>query len=237
MFLVLAVAGIPFAYDGPLAPSQTLTIRDINGGVHVRSGEKLSIRATKTAKNGDPNAVAIKVEQRRGGTIVCVRYPPNADRGCDDRSDARGANDNDTQVDFEVTLPRGAGLDANTVNGGIEARTDGTIAASTVNGGVHVEGRDVRSVHTVNGSITVRAFDRPARAVEARTVNGSIEISLPPGTGVSLSAHTLTGNIDASGLNVDRPRYGPGATASGTLGDGAVRVALETVNGSITLRR
>ena len=237
MFLVLAVAfGTPFAYDGTLAPNQTLTVRDVNGSVRVRGGERLSIRAVKSAAKGDPNEVAIHVEQRPSGIVVCVRYPPNAGDGCDAQHRGSGSN-NDTKVDFEVTIPRGATLDANTVNGGIDAQTDGVIDAHTVNGKIHVEGRDVRSVSTVNGTIEVRVLDKPSRSLDANTVNGAIAISLPPGTGVSLDAHTLTGEIDAAGIDVQRPRYGPGASAHGTVGDGGVHVAMHTVNGNITLKR
>ncbi|MDB5040971.1 MAG: hypothetical protein JWN27_1697, partial [Candidatus Eremiobacteraeota bacterium] len=43
--------------------------------------------------------------------------------------------------------------------------------------------------------------------------------------------------IDAAGLTVDRPQYGPGATARGTLGDGTAHLSLSTINGSIAVRR
>jgi len=234
MFLVFALAAAPFAYDGSLQPGQTLTIRDINGSVQVRSGDKLSVRATRTARYSDPNSVAIHVEQRRDGLIVCVRYPPDAEAGCDARHDHSSSN-NDTKVEFDVTIPRGVALDAATVNGSIEARTEGAIDAHTVNGTIRAEGRDVHRVATVNGSIHLRILDRPTGSLEAKTVNGSIDVSLPPGTGLAINAHTLTGGIDAPGVNIDHPRYGPGASARGTIGEGGVAVSLDTVNGSITL--
>src|SRR6202035_362317 len=109
MFIVLALAAVPFTYDGALRPGQSLTIRDINGEVRVRAGDRLSIRAYL---------------------------------------DARGA-------------------------------------------------------------------------LSAKTVIGSIAVALPHGTGYELSAKTLTGGINADGIDVQRPRYGPGARANGTLGDGA----------------
>lgn len=239
MFLVLALAtSVPFSYDGALRPGQTLAIRDINGSVRVRTGDRLAIRATKHAETGDPNAVAIKVENRADGIIVCVKYPPNTDRGCDDRGrSSHGDRDNDTSVAFDVTVPRGIVLDARTVNGSIDAVNDGPADAATVNGNINVEGRDVRSASTVNGSVNVKILSRTREALDAKTVNGSIEVTLPPGSGVDLAAKTLTGSITADGFTVDRPRYGPGARASGTAGDGARRISLETVNGSITLRR
>ncbi|HTD38910.1 MAG TPA: hypothetical protein VK669_15470, partial [Candidatus Limnocylindrales bacterium] len=133
MILVLALAAsVPFAYDGRLNPGQTLTIRNLNGGVGVRTGDRLSIHATKHAERGDPNAVQIHVETRSDGVVVCTRYPPNASVGCD-QPDVRDGNrdDDDTVVDFDVTIPRGGALRAVTVNGSIDAATDGSIDART----------------------------------------------------------------------------------------------------------
>ena len=235
MFLVLAAA-LPFAYDGNLRAGQSLTIRDINGGVRVRTGERLAIRATKRAERGDPNEVAIHVDTHPEGILVCVRYPPDAASTC-----AGGSHHdnkaNNTVVDFDVTVPHGIVLDANTVNGSVDAVNDGPTDASSVNGTVRVEGRDVRSAQTVNGSVIVRIRNRARGTLEARTVNGAIEVSLPAGSGVDLEAKTLTGEINADGVSVERPRFGPGSRASATIGDGARRLRLETVNGSITVRR
>ncbi len=240
MFLVLAfAAAVPFSYDGALRPGQTLTVRDVNGGVRVRAGERLSIRATKRARHGDPNEVQIHVEQRADGTLVCVRYPPDAARGCDERDSRRASrsNDNDTAVDFDITLPRGARLDATTVNGSIDARTDGPVSATAVNGGITLDAPEIGSARTVNGSLRLRVRDAGRGTLLAKTVTGSIEVELPRGAGVAFDAKTLTGGISADGVTVTRPEYGPGATAHATLGDGAQRVDCETVTGSITLRR
>jgi hypothetical protein len=237
MILVLGFAPVPFSYDGALRAGQTLTVRDINGGVRVRAGDRLSIRATKHARNGDPNDVQIHVEQRPDGTIVCVRYPPDAGRGCAERESQHGSTNNDTAVDFDITLPRGAHLDAQTVNGSVDAQTDGPVSAATVNGSLTLDAPDIAGARTVNGSLHLRVRDGGRSALVAKTVTGSIDVELPRGAGVVFDAKTLTGRIDAAGVSVTRPQYGPGATAHATLGDGSHRVDCETVTGSITLRR
>jgi DUF4097 and DUF4098 domain-containing protein YvlB len=89
----------------------------------------------------------------------------------------------------------------------------------------------------VNGSVHVRVVAGGRGTLTAKTVNGLIDISLPHGTGVELAARTLTGDINAEGVDVQRPRYGPGARANATLGDGARKLSLETLNGSITVTR
>jgi hypothetical protein len=236
MFLVLAVAAVPFAYDGQLRPGQKLTVRDINGTIRVRTADRLAIRANKHAERGDPNEVAIHVENRADGIVVCVRYPPNANRTCDEENtwSSRDSH-NDTAVDFDITVPHGITLDAKSVNGAVDVINDGPTDAASVNGSVRVEGRDVRSAKSVNGGVEVHVLDRSRGTLSAKTVNGSIDVSVPPGSGVSLDARTVTGGISAEGITVDRPRYGPGARARGTVGDGAFHIAATTINGSITL--
>ncbi|HTJ28379.1 MAG TPA: hypothetical protein VMA36_19635 [Candidatus Limnocylindria bacterium] len=238
MFIVLALATIPFHYDGALRPGQTLTVRDINGTVRVHEGGSLRIDATKHAEHGDPAAVAIHVEPRPDGLIVCVRYPPDAQRGCaDGGGGTHVSTDNDTAVDFDVTLPRDVRLDAQTVNGSIDAQTAGEVSAATVNGRVSVDAPAIRAAKSVNGSLDLRLRARGDVPLTAKTVNGSIRVDLPPGSGARVAAKTLLGGIDVPGLAVDKPRFGPGASANGTLGGGGRDVDLQTVNGTITLRR
>jgi hypothetical protein len=237
MFLVLALATVPFHYDGLLRPGQNLTVRDINGTVRVHEGDRLRIDATKHAEHGDPAAVAIHVEPRPDGLIVCVRYPPEAQRGCAEPGGTRVGGDNDTVVDFDVTLPRDVGLDAQTVNGSIEARTSGAVTAATVNGRVNVDAPEIRDVKSTNGSLDLHVNAPGRAALTAKTVNGSIRVDLPAGSGATISAKTLLGGIDVPGLAVQKPRFGPGASASGTIGDGARSVDLQTTNGSIVVRR
>jgi hypothetical protein len=237
MFLVLAfAASVPFSYDGQLRPGQKLTIRDVNGTVRVRTGDRLAIRANKHAERSDPNEVAIRVENRSDGIVVCVRYPPQANRGCDDnRSSSSHGSRNDTAVDFDVTVPHGIALDASSVNGAVDAINDGPTEAASVNGSVRVEARDIRRAVSVNGAVEVHVLDRTRGTLSANTVNGSIDVWVPAGSGFSLDAQTLNGGISADGVAVDHPRYGPGASTHGSVGDGAFHVDAKTVNGSITV--
>src|ERR1700737_997566 len=194
MFLVHAFAAAPFAYDGQLRPGQTLTVRDINGTVRVRTGDRLAIRANKHAERSDPNEVQIHVENRADGIVVCVRYPPDAGRRCDeDWSRSSSGSRNDTAVDFDITVPHGITLDAKPANGAGDAINDGPTNAESVNGSVRVEGREIRRAASVNGSVEVHVLDRVRGTLSAKTVNGSIDVSLPRGSGVSLEARTLTG--------------------------------------------
>ena len=69
--------------------------------------------------------------------------------------------------------------------------------------------------HSVNGSITLDLPADVSTEVRATTVNGSISTDFPI---------SVTGRINARNL-------------TGTIGGGGRSVELQTVNGSVTLRR
>jgi hypothetical protein len=230
---VTALVTVPYVYEGQLRPGTHFTIRDINGSVRVRTGERLIVHATKTATHGNPQAVTIRVDHRPDGLVVCVRYPPNTNSRCDD-VEGRATTDNDTRVDFDVTIPRGVALDAATVNGGLDAQADGTVDLASVNGRVAYTGSGAVSVETVNGPIVVRERGRSG-SLDVKDVNGSIDVSIPAGAGITLSAHTISGDIVAPGFDVEHPTYGVGAGVTGKRGDGALKVSIENVSGPIRL--
>lgn len=217
--LLLALTAPPFEYRGTLPPGQTVTIRDINGPVTVREGAGFSVHATRTAQRSDPNEVRVRVDRDARGVFVCVRYPEQADVPCTSSATAENTGNRDVVVTIDVTVPRGAPVDA-----------------ATVNGTVDVTGHEIRRAVTVNGSVRVHPLAPARGALAAKTVNGSIHVTLPPGAGYALEARTVNGEIDAAGVPVQRS-FGPMRRANGTVGDGALRLDLRTVNGAITVGR
>jgi DUF4097 and DUF4098 domain-containing protein YvlB len=89
----------------------------------------------------------------------------------------------------------------------------------------------------VNGSIRAAAgrADWTGDA-EFRTVNGSITVTLPASTGAEVRAETVNGEIET-----DFPMTVSGRISkrrlNGTIGGGGRTLELETVNGSIQLRK
>ena len=237
MLMLLAVSAPPFTYSGSLRAGQTLAVRDLNGNVRVRTGDRLAVNATRHAVHGDPTKVTVRVDQRADGVVVCVRYPSDEGRACDERGESHVNADNDTQVDIDVTVPRDTIVDAATVNGSIDVQHDGTVSASDVNGSIAVDARTITEAKTVNGGLRLRLRAAGRGSLRAQDVNGTIELQLPAGQGYTLDARTLTGSISAPGIDVATSRFGPGASAHGTVGDGALTASLRTVNGSVTVRR
>src|SRR5438309_767113 len=106
---------------------------------------------------------------------------------------------------------------------------NGDVRASAGSGDVEVT--------AVNGEI-VASLGRAtwSDALEFRTVNGGITLDLPAGLSTEVRAKTVNGDIQTDFSLMVTGRLGP-RSLRGTIGNGGRRLALETVNGSIRLRK
>jgi hypothetical protein len=237
--------GSEFRWREPLAAGRTIEIRGINGNVSAEpaTGGEVEVEAVKRARRSDPDEVRIEVVRHAEGVLICAVYPnpggePNT---CEVSSQNRGTHvhDNDTTVNFTVRVPAGVNFNGRTVNGGVRARDLGAdVDAKSVNGDVSVSTTGLARAQTVNGSITavLGRADWPA-GIDFKTVNGSIDLTLPASLSARVEAKTLNGEITS-----DFPLTVTGSFSrrrlSGTIGGGGDRLLnLETVNGSVQIRR
>lgn len=234
-----ANAAAPYRYSGMLTRGQTLDVQNVNGDVTIVPGTRLDVRATKTADRGNPDDVKILHETSASGIRFCVHYPGDDSTTCGGRSMHHNAGgDNDTRVDFQIAVPPGVLVEVASVNGNVSVRSDALAEAQTVNGKIAVDAGDLRTATTVNGSIVVRVHDTASSVpMKLTTVNGTVSLALPRTVGLDVHASVLNGNIDALGLDVHRPQYGPGAHVDGKVGDGRRALDLHALNGSIHLTR
>jgi len=238
--------GRDFSWDGRVSSGHWLYVRNLNGAIRVEraSGDRAEVTAVKRWRRGNPEDV--RIETRRlggddGDVIICAFWNENA--SCDEdgyrsRGDNRRGRDNDTSVEFTVRLPAGVRLAVSTVNG--EVRVDGAtseVRASTVNGGVTAasSGGPVNA-STVNGDIEVRMRELGTGDLEYSTVNGSIEIEVPSNLDAELDMRTVNGSLSADFPITLQGRVNPRRIRA-TIGKGGRRIRLETVNGSVELRK
>lgn len=231
-----------FRWSGTIQPGSTLEIKGVNGDVKAEggSGTQAEILATKTGKDDDPSEVSIELVEHSDGVTVCAVYPQSSGKKpfvCEPGNDGKiGSHENDVVVNFTVRVPRGVNLTAETVNGAVEARSiDGDVRARTVNGSVQVTATGAAEGQTVNGSVTI-SMGRAEGALNFQTVNGSITVELPDGVGAQVSASTVNGEITTDFPITVQGRFGM-RHAQGRIGAGGADLSLETVNGSITLKR
>ena len=165
-----AAQGGDFRWTGKLAPGKRLEIKGVNGDVRATAAtdDQITVIAHKHARRSDPDDVKIEVVPFEGGVTICAVYPtPRRAREENDcaSGDSWHSNteNNDVQVDFTVSVPKGVEFDGQTVNG--EASAEGLTANVTL--------------ATVNGGITLDLPSDLSTEVRASTVNGDLVTDFP----------------------------------------------------------
>lgn len=180
--------------------------------------------------------------------------------GVRDRDRDRNHEHREVSVDLEVRIPVGASLQVEGVTISVEVEgVDGPISVETVTGSIDyagssrevdlttVTGRigidsaevDRLDVESVQGDIEFRgALGASARAT-FEAVGGSIVLEIPADTSASFDIETMMGRIDNEfGQEAVREsRWVPSSELQFSLGGGDARVTVETLQGSVDIRR
>ncbi len=243
-FFTLSAAAEDFRWQGSVAKGTAVEIKGVNGGIEATAGTGPQVEVTaikRGGRRGNPEDVEIKVLEHAGGVTICALYPSRSSSRPNECRPGEGGrmntHDNDVQVDFEVRVPDGVRFVGRTVNGGIEATgLPGDAEAHTVNGGVRLEAAGIARGETVNGGIRA-SLGRADWAGELKlsTVNGSIRLELPEGTNASVRGETVNGSISTDFPVTVQGRHRRRLNA--TIGNGGRDLELETVNGSIDIKK
>jgi hypothetical protein len=241
----------PLRWSGEMSAGQTLEIRGITGSIRAEaaSGATASVVAEKRGDDDDFERVLIRVEEVRGGIVVCALYHErNFDRdGCEGRSsDDRDHSDHDddsidVSVEFVVMVPSGVELVGKMVTGDIEAedlRSD--VDANTVTGDITVSTSGIARANTVSGDIDIAMAGTDWDDMHFNTVSGDITLRLPADIDTEVDFNSLSGDIDTDfDLQVrgrDEGRW-VGTEVKGTIGSGGRSLSVNTVSGDLEIRR
>jgi hypothetical protein len=229
----------------PLDAGGRVVVENVNGTVAVTSWDRDEVRvvARKRVRAGSAErasaglaALKVMVAAKPDELRVRTRHPRHGVDGV--LGWLRGAGVS-SSVSYELTVPHGVRLDAETVNGRIDLDgVDGDLTLTTVNGSIRV--RDARGrleADTVNGRIDVELVAvAPAADLAFSTTNGSIEVALPEDIRTRLEVRTTNGGID-----VDFPVEVQGTWGSrrvdADINGGGGRLTVSTTNGGIHIRR
>jgi DUF4097 and DUF4098 domain-containing protein YvlB len=241
--LALLVSGGLFAsvteeetFSYPLNDGGLFSISNVNGSITITggSGDMVEIVATKKADNQkELDNIEINISHSADEIVV------ETELGESGKWFSWGNNSG--HVTYEVTVPKNTELDSvDTVNGGvIISGVSNNVVAESVNGGVEVEDlTGDTDLSTVNGSIdaTFATLGGDQR-VKAETVNGRVTINLPADADVKISADTLNGGINARDFDLEADKGFVGSDLNASIGDGSARLNIDTVNGSIKIRK
>jgi DUF4097 and DUF4098 domain-containing protein YvlB len=225
-------------FEFEVNPGARISLENINGDIDVAgdSGTTVTIVAHKRAgKQEYMDDLKIVIDASEDYIRIETDHP-----------DSKGGwfnwgNDSSGSVSYELVVPADVDLDSiETVNGDVTIESViGEVMAGTVNGTVETSGvmSDVE-LETVNGSIRAR-FDElgDGQRVKADTVNGAITIHLPADASARVVAETVNGSIDADDFGLKADKGFVGRDLNGTIGEGDASVSLDTVNGSIRIKK
>jgi DUF4097 and DUF4098 domain-containing protein YvlB len=235
--------GNEFRWHESIPAGKVLEIKGINGNVEATpsSSGEAEVVAVKSSRRGNAEDVRIEVVRHAEGVTICAVYPNSGGRANTCEPGDRGhmnVRDNDTAVTFTVRVPSGVRFNGRTVNGNVEANNlTADVDVTTVNGNVEVTTTGLAAAKTVNGSITVAMGRADWNGdMEFKTVNGSIDVSMPASLSAEVEVKTLNGEISSDFPLTVRGTFSR-RHMSGTIGGGGRSLQLETVNGSVNIRR
>jgi DUF4097 and DUF4098 domain-containing protein YvlB len=199
------------------------TIENIAGNITITggSGDEVSIDAVKRTRGpaGELASVKIAVDERPGRVDV--------------RTDHTARNDR-VSVDYTVTVPVSAAVDAKSVSGNVKVTgVQGVVRQETISGSItSAQTPKLEVVKSVSGDIDltsanadgdlnatsisgiIRAKGLKVRSLEAGTVSG--DVTLSDVACDRLGIRSVSGNLEYSGVLAKRGRYNMN-THSGTV--------------------
>jgi DUF4097 and DUF4098 domain-containing protein YvlB len=204
-----------------------LALRNTNGRVVVDTWREPRVRIEAEKSAARQRLADVRVEVSGEGSRVSV-----------DTHLPHGFLGGNAQVKYHVTVPEGARLELETVNGAVEVEgVTGSVRARTTNGSLEVNSTASEvSLRTTNGGIRATVRSASAERLELESVNGSIRLDLPADVRGHFEAQTVNGGIDTDFPLEVSGKWGP-KHLSGELGTGGGRVTLRTVNGSVHIGR
>jgi hypothetical protein len=236
------------SWHGPVPTGGWVHVRNLNGSVTVEStsGNDVEVSAVERWR-GSKDYARMIVKQTGADAYICGVYGKGNDR-CD-ASSTMNHNDRHSHglfrrrssatISFTIRVPQGVKVDANTVNGAVTIRdASAEVIARTVNGSVKMfTSVGPARIETVNGSIHADIDSLPERGdVSLKTVNGSVTAELPSALDAEVDLSTVHGrfasDFPATVTGKIDPRH-----LHGTIGRGGRQLKIETVNGSVSLRK
>lgn len=229
-----------FEQTYPLNANGKVSVSNVNGSIVVDSWDRneVKLEAVKIADSKERlSHVEIKIEANPDSLRIETEYGDwkNGNRNWNCNGYCR------LEVQYKLTVPRTAVLnEIETVNGSVTiSNMTNYTKASAVNGSVKATNlRGTADIDTVNGTSEI-SFDRldSTSKVTLSTVNGRVNLVIPSDADATIKAETVNGSISNEfSLPVRKGKY-VGRDLYGKLGDGTVKINLDSVNGGLNIKR
>jgi hypothetical protein len=143
--------------------------------------------------------------------------------------------------DIRLTVNSGD-VSAESVSGSIvlRGRMNGRIDAESVSGSIDVlvNGERIQKFNgnSVSGSISLDAALARNGEISMESISGRLTLALPSDLSAQVRGESMSGTLKAPGVQVERPRYGPGSSYRTRYGSGDGEISLQTLSGNAELK-
>lgn len=234
-----------FHWTGKLAADKIVEIKNVNGNVDAEAapGDEIQVTAEKSGRDADK--VKIEVVPFADGVTICAIYPPGIFGGSSGRCEpnksySSNVHGDNARVHFTVRLPKNLRFSAENVNGDVTAEDMGRfVHAASVDGSINVTTAAWAQAETVNGSIKASMGDAAWNGtLKIASVNGSIELRMPSDLNADVKFSSVNGQMSSEFPELSVSNGWPvGHNAHGTIGKGGRSLRVDTVNGSVDLKK
>ncbi len=225
----------------PLSANGRVSLSNIAGTIRVIAWERNEVKvdAVKTAYKPERLAEArIEVEASADALRIKTKYP---DGNRNFYSGGRNREDSAATVEYTLSVPQGATLNSiQSVSGDIVIENvAGEVTAASVSGEVTARGlRSTGKLTSVSGTVEMTVTDAVTpTSLTLSSVSGAAQLTLPSDANADVRGSSVSGTVrNEFNLPVRVGNY-VGRDFAGRLGTGALRVRLDSVSGTVILRR
>lgn len=229
--------GREFHWSGRLAADQLVQVKNVNGIIVAEGSGGNQVEVTADKSGPDADNVKIQVANSGDGVVICAIYPGSSG-SCSPTWHASHVRGDDTKVHFMIRMPKNLRFSGENINGDVNATGMGRfVRGYTVNGAVQISTTAWAEAETVNGSIRAKMGSSEwTGSLSFKSVNGSVEIELPDDLSADVEFKSLNGRI-SSDFPITISGGFVGQSAKGKVGNGGRGLSIETVNGSVQLKK
>ncbi len=198
----------------------------------------------------------VRIQGYKGESVVVDGYKVGRDRDLVDIDDVSDADHlelrvhypqhrhSNASVNFEVKIPQSVEFnfeEIRSVSGNVSVSgVKGRLLAQSVSGNVDVrQVSGLVSAGSISGNVEVEIVSVGGSGeMKFGSVSGDVSVRAPQNLDADIDMSTISGSLRTDfSIEVREPRYGPGRSARGRLGNGRNNIRITSVSGRVSLIR
>jgi hypothetical protein len=213
-----------------IAAGGQIRIGNISGDIRIQgyNGDSILVQGIKTGRDRDK--VEVEDLSSANRIEIRVRYPEHGNA--------------DASINFEVRVPSAVSYiyeKVASISGSVNiADVKGQIRAQSISGNVMIRNvAGMVSASSVSGDVEAEITRLEGRGeMKFSSVSGDVAVRAPANLDADVEMSTLSGSLKTDyPIEVQERRYGPGRSARGRLGSGAIIIKVSSVSGRVALSR